>query len=33
MARSDEQIKDAIDYLVKDNHDFVEIIVEPEKKI
>ena len=30
---SDEQIKDAIDYLVKDNHDFVEIIVEPEKKI
>nr|DAO56682.1 MAG TPA: endonuclease-like protein [Caudoviricetes sp.] len=30
---SDEQIKEAIDYLVKDNHEFSRIIVEPEKKI
>ena len=30
---SDEQIKEAIDYLVKDNHDFARIIVESEKKI
>lgn len=30
---SEEQIKEAIDYLVKDNHDFCEIIVEIEKKI
>ena len=30
---SDEQIKEAIDYLVKDNHEFSRIIVESEKKI
>lgn len=30
---SDEQIKEAIDYLVKGNHEFRRMIVEPEKKI
>ena len=30
---SDEQIKEAIDYLVKDNHEFSRIVVESEKKI